>query len=604
MIDHSGCAWVTDFGLAKYFESPDLTRTGEVVGTLRYMSPEQLNGMADERSDIFALGLTLYEMAALKPAYDQLDRRQLMQQVLEASPRRLRTINRQVPRDLETIIQKCIASDPQNRYPDANSLAIDLKRFVVGQPVHARRINPIHRAAKWCRRRPAVASLMAALLLSLIAGVAGITWQWQKTADALGLANENLLEAQRQTKVAHEHFLQARESVNRFFTVVSQQRLLQEPGFQTLRKDLLQEALDYHKQFVAQYANDNELRLELAQSLYRISEIEGSLSASPDIAKRIDEPIQIFTKLIDAKPENPEYRLWLARCLGLKSSFLRRFDLTQSLDSLNDAIRVIEALRSEHPNENIGAAELAKNYQMLGLSYEQIDKPRGRTDRSLEYYTQAFNLRKQIQAAAPENLQNTIYLAETHRDLGITYRRAGEKEKAVEHYDMAMALLMPVVQEHPNNMMARNALGSIANTIGYFYGQGSTSDEYEKALSLYEISKKQYQALADQNPLVIQYQDGLARAALNAGGVHQVMGNLEKSLEYRTYASRIREELCELNPTAPHLRSSWAVSLNGVGAVCAIWVELTRRLSSTVWPMNNICRLLTVTIRNRSPGCA
>ncbi len=85
MMDEDNNVFVTDFGLAKYFESPDLTRTGEVVGTLRYMSPEQLNGQADERSDIFALGLTLYELAGLKPAYDATEKSLLLSKGFMAS---------------------------------------------------------------------------------------------------------------------------------------------------------------------------------------------------------------------------------------------------------------------------------------------------------------------------------------------------------------------------------------------------------------------------------------------------------------------------------------------------------------------------------------
>ncbi len=566
MLDKSGCTWVTDFGLAKYFGSPDLTRTGEVLGTLRYMSPEQLNGTADERSDVFSLGLTLYELAGLRPAYDAVDRSQLMKQVIEARPKPLRTINRQIPKDLETIIQKCIASDPGKRYPRAIDVAQDLNRFVTGQPVLARRISAFERSVKWCRRRPAVASLCAALTISLIAGIAGITWQWQKTADALLLANENLNEANRQTQVSKEHFRQARESVSRFFTVVSQQRLLREPGFQPLRKELMQEALDYHTQFVSQYRDDNELKRELAQSLYYIAEIEGTLNADPSLADALDEPINIFSDLIESELDDSELRLWLARCMSLKSRILGRFDLKRSLANLHNAIEVLETLRSDFPEANFADDELAKNYQMLGLTYEQLDRAQSRTDRSLDNYTKSLQLRQKIQSESPNNLENTVRLAEVHRDLGITYRRMADSDQAIEHYDQALALLQPIVERDPDSMLARKALGSIANSIGFFYGRGRTEEDYEKALSFYEISKQQYQALADNNPLVIEYQDGVARAALNAGGVYQVQGQLEKALENREYAEQVREKLCNLNPDAIHLRSSWAVSLNGVGS--------------------------------------
>lgn len=581
LIDGEGNTWVTDFGLAKYFESPDLTRTGEVVGTLRYMSPEQLNGKADERSDIFALGLTLYEMAALKPAYDATDRNQLMQQALESNPKRLRSVNPQVPKDLDTIIHKCITSEPATRYQSAGALLDDLKRFIAGEPVLARRINPMQRLAKWCRRRPAVASLIAALFLSLIAGVLGVSWQWHQTSNALLLANNNLeeakrqtavaeehfKEAKRQTAVAQEHFQQARESVNRFFTVISQQRLLREPGFSLLRKELMQEALDYHKQFVAQYGDDDELKFDLAQSLYHIADIEGAISAKPENATALDEPIAIFSDLIEQDPDNPDYQLWLAQCLRLKSNVLQRFDLNKAMDALGEAIKVAETIRKNHPNAWSADELLAKSYQMRGLAYEKMDRATGKTDRSLRDYTAAFLVRQHMQQLDPNNAPNTIMLAELHRDLGITFRRGGQREKAVEQYNAALDTIQPLVEKSPDDVMARNALAGIANSVGFYYGRGHEEGHYDIALEMYEISRTQYQVLANRSPLVLAYQNGLARAALNAGTVYQVQGNLDKALEYREYASSIRERLVNQNPHAPHLRSSWAISLDGLGTV-------------------------------------
>ena len=493
MFDRAGCIWVTDFGLAKYFESPDLTRTGEVVGTMRYMSPEQLNGTADERSDIFALGLTLYELAGLKPAYDATDRNQLLKQVVSATPKPLRSHNRKIPRDLETIIHKCLASEPGKRYQQADEVAHDLERFVEGQPVLARRVGPAERLLKWCRRKPAIASLCAALAVSLIAGFVGVSVQWQRTADALILAKTNLTEAQRQTDLAKEHFQQARESVSKFFTIVSQQRLLKEPGFQPLRKELLQEALDYHAQFVDRYNDNNQVRFELAQSQFYIAEIEGSLSANPAIVERVEEPIQIFTELMESDPELPELRWWLAKCISLKSSLLRRVDLSRSLAELQHAIQVLEDLRVDFPDIDLGIHELAKDYQMLGLSYEQLDRAQGRTDRSFASYQQAILLRQRIQEQSPDDLYNLTLLGELYRDLGSTYRLMAKFEEAEENYSKAMDLLQPLAEAHPENDMARNSLASVANSVGFYYGNGHTQADYAKALGYYEISKQQYQ---------------------------------------------------------------------------------------------------------------
>lgn len=587
MIDQSGSAWVTDFGLAKYFESPDLTKTGEIVGTLRYMSPEQINGTTDERSDIFGLGLTLYEMAALRPAYDASNRNQLMRQVLEATPPTLRSIDRKIPRDLETIIQKCIASEPNRRYSNAGDVATDLQRFLNGEPVMARRINPIERIVKWCRRRPAVAALIAALVVSLIVGIVGISWQWSKTAEALVLANQNLGEAKLQTKLANEektktakqaeiakaekaraekHFKQARDSVNQFFNIVTQQRLLNEPGFLPLRRELLTSALEYHRQFVSDYEDDENVRLEYAVSLYRINEIEGQIGGSPDLIKNLDLPIQFFRELIDKDPNEPLFQVWLARCVSMKSTMFQRVDAANAFELLKESIEILEAVKTRYPKSDIADIELAKNYQILGLIFESMDRATGRTNRALDAYSKAFAIRAKLYQDDPENIDYAIYFADINRDLGITRRKMGEYDKTAEHYDLALATLEPVVANNPEHVLARRALASISVTIGFFYASGKAVKEYDKALKHYQNAKDNYQILSQQNPLVIEYQDGLARAASNAGGVQQVVGDLDSALENRELAAKSRQKLCEQNPNAVYLRSGWAVSLNGVGS--------------------------------------
>src|SRR5262249_7219444 len=117
LLDDTGNVWVTDFGLAKAAsDSDDLTHTGDVVRTLRYMAPERFSGLGDVRSDVYSLGLTLYEMLALRPAFDEANRNRLIKQVMHDEPVRPRKLNPAVPRDLETVVLKAIARDPAQRY--------------------------------------------------------------------------------------------------------------------------------------------------------------------------------------------------------------------------------------------------------------------------------------------------------------------------------------------------------------------------------------------------------------------------------------------------------------------------------------------------------
>ncbi len=169
LLDNHGNVWVADFGLAKTAEADDLTHTGDILGTIRYMSPERFSGHCDARSDVYSLGLTLYELVALKPAYEAADRHTLMDRVLHEEPERLQKRAPGVPRDLETIIAKATSRDPAGRYETAAALADDLRRFVEDRPIRARRVSSAERLARWCRRNPVIAGSLGLAALALVA---------------------------------------------------------------------------------------------------------------------------------------------------------------------------------------------------------------------------------------------------------------------------------------------------------------------------------------------------------------------------------------------------------------------------------------------------
>jgi serine/threonine protein kinase/WD40 repeat protein len=169
LLDETGNVWVTDFGLAKATsDTDDLTNTGDVIGTLRYMAPERFNGQGDVRSDVYSLGLTLYELLTLRPAFDEADRNKLVKRVMHDEPPRPRKLNPVVPRDLETIVLKAIARDPVRRYATAEDLATDLQRFTHDEPILARRQTPVERCWRWARHNPGIAALAGVLTVVLV----------------------------------------------------------------------------------------------------------------------------------------------------------------------------------------------------------------------------------------------------------------------------------------------------------------------------------------------------------------------------------------------------------------------------------------------------
>ncbi len=168
LLDTRGTVWVTDFGLAKADDQQNLTHTGDILGTLRYMPPEAFEGNSDARSDVYSLGLTLYELIALQPAFDESERNKLIKQVTTGEPARLSRVRPDAPRDLVTIIHKAVDREPSRRYQTASELADDLDRFIHDEPIRARRLSPIERVVRWARHNRAVASLISAIAILLV----------------------------------------------------------------------------------------------------------------------------------------------------------------------------------------------------------------------------------------------------------------------------------------------------------------------------------------------------------------------------------------------------------------------------------------------------
>ena len=196
LLDSQGTVWVTDFGLAKADDQQNLTHTGDILGTLRYMPPEAFEGKTDARSDVYSLGLTLYEMLAFRAAFDEKERNRLIKQVTEAEPDPLGKLNRQVPHDLETIVHKAIDKDPARRYASAGALAEDLQRFIDDEPIQARRVSDAERLWRWSRRHKAVAALLATLATVLTLGCAVMAVLWSRAEQSASIARSKELIAQ------------------------------------------------------------------------------------------------------------------------------------------------------------------------------------------------------------------------------------------------------------------------------------------------------------------------------------------------------------------------------------------------------------------------
>ncbi|MEO1525613.1 MAG: protein kinase [Planctomycetota bacterium] len=248
LLDRDGIVWITDFGLAKTEDADGLTHTGDYVGTLRYMSPERFRESCDPRADVYALGVTLYELLLQRPLHDAGDRLKLIYKINEVPPVMPRQVDPDVPRDLETIVLKAIEKEVETRYQTANDLAQDLLRFLNDEPILARRVSSFEQLTRWSRRNRGLAAALAGIaFLLVVVGFGGAAMglvQMQlrvRTDDALQTAENRrreataardiseqaqreAVEARHQTEIALSAMGEARSQEARALEATEQQR--------------------------------------------------------------------------------------------------------------------------------------------------------------------------------------------------------------------------------------------------------------------------------------------------------------------------------------------------------------------------------------------
>ncbi|MCS7469109.1 protein kinase [Stieleria sp. ICT_E10.1] len=203
LLDSEGKLWITDFGLARIEQDSELTMTGDLVGTLRYMSPEQATSKrsaVDHRCDVYSLGATLYELLTRRPAFVGDNRQELLRKIISVDPVPPSKWNPRIPGDLETIVMKAMEKDRDARYQDARAMADDLRCYLEDRPIAARRPSSLARIRKWGRRHPAIVrssfAMLSVIALAWTIGSVLIVRQSAKTQVALSRATENFRQSE------------------------------------------------------------------------------------------------------------------------------------------------------------------------------------------------------------------------------------------------------------------------------------------------------------------------------------------------------------------------------------------------------------------------
>jgi serine/threonine protein kinase/tetratricopeptide (TPR) repeat protein len=376
LVDRQGIVWIGDFGLAKAMEQDHVTQTGGLVGTLRYMAPEQFSGRVDARSDIYSLGLTLYELLTLRPGFDDASRSSLIGQITQGEPVRPRKVNADIPRDLETITLKAIARDPEHRYQSAGDLAHDLQCYLEDRPILARRASVVERLWRWSRRNRVVTALAASTLLLLMATVVllGLGYVASRHAER---------EAERLRHKAEATSALALEALDNIFQQFAPDRnaaatklsMVGETGEEiavpvqpVLSKEaaaMLEHMLAFYDRLAEQSGADGELRRKAAEANRRVGDIRQRLGHYEESKRAYLRAIEAYRQLIPVGPQGIELATEIARTqneLGNVYGALRQ--LEESQKAYRSALATLLARSpSTAPRYQF---ELARTYYLLG----------------------------------------------------------------------------------------------------------------------------------------------------------------------------------------------------------------------------------------------
>jgi serine/threonine protein kinase/tetratricopeptide (TPR) repeat protein len=489
---------ITDFGLAKRLDvEKGQTQSGAIVGTPSYMAPEQAGGHTRQvgaAADVHALGAILYELLTGRPPFNAATPLETVFQVIRQEPVPPRRFQPAVPRDLETICLKCLQKEPAKRYPSAEGLADDLRRFAEGRPIAARPVGRAERLWRWCRRNPLPAALAAVLALVLAGGLAGLTALWLEASGQRDRARTERDAAASARDEARQNFDLAKKAVDESFLVAKDQPLLQQEELRPVRRLLLEKALPFYEGLRARRQSDAGIREELATTNFRLA--------------------------------------YIHRVIGRKADALRAYQT---------ALDLYDRLAARHPDVGRYQRLLASTYHDLALLQNELGRPRA-ARASME---KARAIGERLVARHPGVGQYQAALASTHDHLGAFQRVAGERKAARRSFGRAREIAEPLVARHPNVADYQSRLGSICINLGLLQGQlgerGTAEGSFERARDI-------FQKLAARHPEVSKYQQNLAMAHVCLGFRQLDLGKQSAALRSLEQARDLREGLAARHP--------------------------------------------------------
>ena len=560
LIDSIGTVWVTDFGLAKASGSDDLTLTGAIVGTVRYMAPERFSGKGDVRSDIYSLGLTLYELLTHYPAFREQDQHRLIRQVLNDEPPRPRKLRPDIPRDLETIVLKAASREPSGRYQTPRELADDLRRFLLNKPIAARQANFLERSRRWCRRNPIVASLSAALLIVVVASFSTVVWLWRDAEQQrrLSVSAETKASEDRDTAVgalreAQEQraaVVAANKEIQRAIEAAIQAEADANGSEAEFRKKLeqLQATLaDFErmrqldKKREANLPTRADFQAVRASNFHNLAGLQYATGKTKEAIKSYQEAIVERCLLVADHPQVADYRDVLAtsyHSLAGVHQETRNADL--AIDYYNKAISVRQGLVEQDSMSDEYRSALASSLFVLG----ELQREQRQFDEAAQNLLKAFKHGEKLVDENPGDSRFRRHLAGNCTKLGQLYETLDKNTEAIDFYRQAVEHWQTIVHDGQPNTGHRlayaDACRSLGDVLRVSKGASSAVDWYSKSIQVMEgvLETEPQHAVAAE--LITTVHESQADAFTEFGSYREAVSELDRALLRVTEANRTR----------------------------------------------------------------
>ncbi|MCC9601142.1 serine/threonine-protein kinase [Stieleria sp. JC731] len=561
LLGNDGKVWVTDFGLARCQTEASMTRSGDIVGTMKYMSPEQARGesaIVDGRTDVYSLGVTLYEMLCLRPAFEGGETPVVLRQIEERLPPPISSIRSDIPKAIETVIAKAMSKSRDHRYDTALEFAQDLQRALEGTPTLARAPTQLDRLALWAmtRKKAVAVGLASGIVLLFILAISTAL-----IASAKQESDRNALLAKRSGQLA-------RTTVDQLGAKMAE-LLADIPEAESVRRQLLQETLTYYEKFAEQADDDPKLTHDLAITYGKIGSLQNEIGSSEIAIDSLELSRALLEKLVANSPTDTELSNQLATSENNLALALERAGQYQSAEEhYISAISLGNSLIAKSPDspEFQTALSLSMgNYALLLGKTNRIEESEKTLQRSLE-----------IASTQEDNETLQRQLASTYQNLsGLLADKA--PAKSIQYAQEALQIQIEALNRNQSDSKLASQVALTLNSLGAAhsaYGDpGGAIESYRQAADI-------QRQLHDRQPFSLAHQRDLAVTENNLGLALASQGDFEHAREAFDQALLFQQNLVNEFTEDAEIQSTLGGILNNLGFVQEKLHQTKRALES------------------------